>query len=113
MILLENGWMNHFHGLKNVKVVNNSNISNKMFNLFTVDFTLFRTINDKYWNIPVSPDMKIVIEQKLNPTAKRLSNAVFEFYQSLKEEMVEDLKYFKSLENEVESLQSQLETQQT
>ncbi|GKA49233.1 hypothetical protein Tco_0742191 [Tanacetum coccineum] len=75
-----------------------------MFNLFTVDFTLFRTINDKYWNIPISPDMKIVIEQKLNPTAKRLSNAVFEFYQSLKEEMVEDLKYFKSLENEVDHM---------
>ncbi|GJW09377.1 hypothetical protein Tco_1575204 [Tanacetum coccineum] len=60
-----------------------------------------------------SSDMKIAIQQKLNPTAKRLTNDVFEFYQTLKEEMVEDLKYFKSLENEVESLQSQLETQQT
>ncbi|GJW38589.1 hypothetical protein Tco_0064434 [Tanacetum coccineum] len=61
----------------------------------------------------ISPDMKIVIEQILNPTAKCLTNDVIEFYQTLKEEMVEDLKYFKSLEYEVESLQSQLELQQT
>ncbi|GKE75967.1 hypothetical protein Tco_1542087 [Tanacetum coccineum] len=67
-----------------------------------------KVTSTRHWNIPVSPDMKIVIEQKLNPTAKRLTNDVFEFYQTLKEEMVEDLKYFKSLENEVESLQSQL-----
>ncbi|GJX10353.1 reverse transcriptase domain-containing protein [Tanacetum coccineum] len=73
----------------------------------------FELINDKRWLIPISSDMKIVIEQKLNPTAKRLTNAVFKFYQTLKEEMVKDLKYFKSLENEVDSLQSQLETQQT
>ncbi|GJT06252.1 hypothetical protein Tco_0840714 [Tanacetum coccineum] len=61
----------------------------------------------------LSSDMKIVIEQKLNPTAKRVTTDVVKFYQTLKEEMVEDLKYFKSLENEVESLQSQPETQQT
>ncbi|GKE90556.1 hypothetical protein Tco_1571651 [Tanacetum coccineum] len=73
----------------------------------------FEIINDKYWNIPVSPQMKTVIEQKLHPTAKRLSTAVSDFYHALKQEMVEDLKYFKSLENEVESLQSQLETQKT
>ncbi|GJZ47397.1 hypothetical protein Tco_0601229 [Tanacetum coccineum] len=35
------------------------------------------------------------------------------FFQSLKEEMVVDLKYFNSLENEIESLQSQLVTQRT
>ncbi|GKC94362.1 hypothetical protein Tco_1159804 [Tanacetum coccineum] len=61
----------------------------------------------------ISSDMKIAIQQKLNPTANRLTNDVDEFYQTLKEEMVADLKYFKSLENEVESLQSQLELQQT
>ncbi|GJT31553.1 hypothetical protein Tco_0921972 [Tanacetum coccineum] len=73
----------------------------------------FKIINDTRWNILVSPEMKIVIEEKLNPTANRLTNDVDEFYQTLKEEMVADLKYFKSLENEVESLQSQLELQQT
>ncbi|GJR09752.1 hypothetical protein Tco_0792404 [Tanacetum coccineum] len=35
------------------------------------------------------------------------------FFQSLKEEMVVDLKYFNSLKNEIESLQSQLVTQRT
>ncbi|GJR85378.1 hypothetical protein Tco_0209389 [Tanacetum coccineum] len=57
--------------------------------------------------------MKIVIEQKLNPTVNRVTTDVVEFYQTLKEEMVADLRYFKSLKNEVESLQSQLELQQT
>ncbi|GJT28733.1 hypothetical protein Tco_0105775 [Tanacetum coccineum] len=57
--------------------------------------------------------MKAISEQKLNPAAKRLQSAIFEFYHNLKEEIVEDLKYFKSLKNEVESLQSQLETQKT
>ncbi|GJW03730.1 retrovirus-related pol polyprotein from transposon TNT 1-94 [Tanacetum coccineum] len=57
--------------------------------------------------------MKTVIEQKLHPTAKRLSTVVSDFYHALKQEMVEDLKYFKSLENKVKSLQSQLETQKT
>ncbi|GKB37042.1 hypothetical protein Tco_0881984 [Tanacetum coccineum] len=73
----------------------------------------FEIIHGTHWNIPVSSQMKIVIKQKLNPTVKRLTNDVAEFYQTLKEEMVEDLKNFKSLENEVESLQSQLELQQT
>nr|GEV52764.1 hypothetical protein [Tanacetum cinerariifolium] len=57
--------------------------------------------------------MKFVTEQKLNLTAKCLTNDVVDFYQTLKEEKVEDLKYFKSLKNEVESRQSQLELQQT
>ncbi|GJZ24404.1 hypothetical protein Tco_0561863 [Tanacetum coccineum] len=73
----------------------------------------FKIINDTHMNIPVSPEIKIVIEQNLNPTTKRLTNDFVEFYQTLKEEMVEDLKYFKSLENEIEFLQSQLELQQT
>ncbi|GKC66203.1 hypothetical protein Tco_1098801 [Tanacetum coccineum] len=55
-----------------------------------------------------NPQMKTIIEQKLHPTATCLSNAV-----ALKQEMVKDLKHFKSLENKVESLQSQLETQKT
>ncbi|GJV62454.1 hypothetical protein Tco_1468554 [Tanacetum coccineum] len=47
---------------------------------------------------------RIPIVKKLHPTAKRLSTDVSDFYNALKQEMVEDLKYFKSLENEVESL---------
>ncbi|GJS39852.1 retrovirus-related pol polyprotein from transposon TNT 1-94 [Tanacetum coccineum] len=74
----------------------------------------FKTHEDKeIEKVIISPDMKILIEQKLNPTAKRLTNDVVEFYQTLKEEMVEDFKIVKSLKNEFEYLQSQLKLQQT
>ncbi|GJW25371.1 retrovirus-related pol polyprotein from transposon TNT 1-94 [Tanacetum coccineum] len=49
----------------------------------------------------------------MSPIVDDLATDVDEFYRFLKEEMVEDLKYFNFLEKEVESLQSQLETQQT
>ncbi|GKC04667.1 hypothetical protein Tco_0996277 [Tanacetum coccineum] len=64
-------------------------------------------------NIPISPEMKNVIEQKINPTVEDLATDMDEFYRFLKEEMVEDLKYFNSLEKETESLKSQLELQRT
>ncbi|GKE12190.1 hypothetical protein Tco_1415741 [Tanacetum coccineum] len=54
----------------------------------------------------LSPEMKIVIEQKLSPTVDDIATDVFE--KNLKEEMVADLRYFHSFENEGESLQSQL-----
>ncbi|GKC84645.1 hypothetical protein Tco_1140362 [Tanacetum coccineum] len=57
--------------------------------------------------------MKAVIEQKLHPTAKRLSTDDNAFYNVLTQEMINDLSYFKSLENEVDSLRSQLEIQKT
>ncbi|GKA08680.1 hypothetical protein Tco_0688011 [Tanacetum coccineum] len=52
----------------------------------------FEIINDKYWNIPVSPQMQVVIEQKLHPTGKHLSKVVSDFHRALTHEMVEDLK---------------------
>ncbi|GJW65444.1 hypothetical protein Tco_0117328 [Tanacetum coccineum] len=67
---------------------------------------------DTLWNILVSLEMKIVIEQKISPTVDDLATDVDEFYRLLKEEMVADLRYFNSLEKEVEYLQSQLELQQ-
>ncbi|GJS70838.1 hypothetical protein Tco_0703679, partial [Tanacetum coccineum] len=69
----------------------------------------FRTL----WNIPISLEMKNVIEQKISPTVEDLATNVDEFYQFLKEEMIKDLKYFNSLEKEIESLKSQLELQRT
>nr|GEV22977.1 retrovirus-related Pol polyprotein from transposon TNT 1-94 [Tanacetum cinerariifolium] len=57
--------------------------------------------------------MKNVIEQKINPTVEDLATDVDKFYRFLKEEMVEDLKYFNSLEKEIKSLKSQLELQRT
>ncbi|GJR34958.1 hypothetical protein Tco_1210642 [Tanacetum coccineum] len=61
----------------------------------------------------ISPEMKNVIEQKMNPTVDDLATDVDEFYQFLKKQMVVDLRYFYSLDKDVESLQSQQELQQT
>ncbi|GJX19780.1 hypothetical protein Tco_0222457 [Tanacetum coccineum] len=64
-------------------------------------------------NIPISPEMKNVIEQKINPIVEDLATDMDEFYRFLKEEILEDLKYFNSLEKEIESFKSQLELQRT
>ncbi|GKC60054.1 hypothetical protein Tco_1087652 [Tanacetum coccineum] len=53
------------------------------------------------------------IETNFDPSIHKLMTNTERFFQSLKEEMVVDLKYFNSLENEIESLQSQLVTQRT
>ncbi|GJX29497.1 retrovirus-related pol polyprotein from transposon TNT 1-94 [Tanacetum coccineum] len=71
----------------------------------------FKIINGTIWNIPVSPDMKIVIEQKLDPSAHRLTNDVVDFYQNLKEEMHDTLMVF-DLNNktfEITDLKAQLQ----
>ncbi|GJT21321.1 hypothetical protein Tco_0891258 [Tanacetum coccineum] len=73
----------------------------------------FNIMNGTIENIPVSPEMKNVIEQKLSPTVDHIATDVVESYQTLKEEMVADLRYLHSLKKEVEYLQSQLELQQT
>ncbi|GJS51582.1 hypothetical protein Tco_0624944 [Tanacetum coccineum] len=57
--------------------------------------------------------MKNVIEQKINPIVEDLATDMDEFYRFLKEEILEDLKYFNSLKKEIESLKSQLELQRT
>ncbi|GJS04762.1 integrase, catalytic region, zinc finger, CCHC-type containing protein [Tanacetum coccineum] len=72
-----------------------------------------KIITGTLWNIPISPEMKNVIKQKINPIVEDLATNVDEFYRFLKEEMVEYLKYFNSLEKEIESLKSQLELQRT
>ncbi|GJS48834.1 hypothetical protein Tco_0598955, partial [Tanacetum coccineum] len=73
----------------------------------------YKIIKGTLWNIPISLEMKNVIEQKISPTVEDLATNVDEFYQFLKEEMIKDLKYFNSLEKEIESLKSQLELQRT
>ncbi|GKC86957.1 hypothetical protein Tco_1147606 [Tanacetum coccineum] len=89
--------------------------SNNLYELFVPNRE--KSAEQKYFSndlrMSYTSEKNVYLKEKLNPTAKRLTNDVAEFYQTLKEEMVEDLKNFKSLENEVESLQSQLELQQT
>nr|GEV59656.1 hypothetical protein [Tanacetum cinerariifolium] len=61
----------------------------------------------------LDPFIKNTIEQKFSPEIERILNGLNQFQRCLKEEMVADLRYFNSLESEVDSLRSQLETQKT
>ncbi|GJS49735.1 hypothetical protein Tco_0599856 [Tanacetum coccineum] len=63
--------------------------------------------------VPVNQDLKNVLELQVSLVVAHTAKNVANFKQTLKEEMVEDLRYFNSLEKEVESLQSQLELQRT
>nr|GEX62091.1 integrase, catalytic region, zinc finger, CCHC-type, peptidase aspartic, catalytic [Tanacetum cinerariifolium] len=61
----------------------------------------------------VDPFIQNTIEANFCPEIRRLNADLEKFHVCLKEEMVADLRYFNSLELEVVSLKSQLETQKT
>nr|GFA72393.1 hypothetical protein [Tanacetum cinerariifolium] len=61
----------------------------------------------------IDPFIKNTIEQNFCPVISRINVGIDLFLKSLNEEMVADLRYFNSLELEVDSLTSQLETQRT
>ncbi|GJZ05165.1 hypothetical protein Tco_0538440 [Tanacetum coccineum] len=70
-------------------------------------------IHKKTWHGYIDPVISSTIETNFDPSVHKLMTNTERFFQSQKEEMVVDLKYFNYLENEIESLQSQLETQRT
>nr|GFB45540.1 hypothetical protein [Tanacetum cinerariifolium] len=59
----------------------------------------------------IDPFIQNTIERNLCPEIQRINADLEKFHTCLKEEMVADLRYFNSLELEVDSLKSQLETQ--
>ena len=59
------------------------------------------------------PFIQTTIEGNFYPQIRAISTNLEKFHSCLKEEMVDDLRYFRSLELEVDSLKSQLETQKT
>nr|GFC23371.1 hypothetical protein [Tanacetum cinerariifolium] len=61
----------------------------------------------------LDPFIKNTIEQKFSPEIERILTGLNQFRRCLKEEMVAYLRYFNSLEFEVDFLRSQLETQKT
>nr|GEV70786.1 putative ribonuclease H-like domain-containing protein [Tanacetum cinerariifolium] len=61
----------------------------------------------------LDPFIKNTIEPNFSPEIEKVLKGLNEFQRCLKEEMVADLRYFNSLESEVDSLRSQLETQKT
>nr|GFB23456.1 hypothetical protein [Tanacetum cinerariifolium] len=65
------------------------------------------------WYGHVEPVVKNTIEKNFDPVISRINVGLHMFLKRLNEEMVADLRYFNSLESEVDSLTSQLETQRT
>nr|GEU60911.1 hypothetical protein [Tanacetum cinerariifolium] len=61
----------------------------------------------------IDPFIQNAIEGNFCPEIQRINADLEKFHLCLKEEMVADLRYFNSLELEVDSLKSQLETQKT
>nr|GEV75209.1 uncharacterized mitochondrial protein AtMg00810-like [Tanacetum cinerariifolium] len=61
----------------------------------------------------IDPFIQNTIEANFCPEIRRINADLEKFHVCLKEEMVVDLRYFNSLELEVDSLKSQLETQKT
>nr|GFA40652.1 integrase, catalytic region, zinc finger, CCHC-type, peptidase aspartic, catalytic [Tanacetum cinerariifolium] len=61
----------------------------------------------------IDPFIKNTIEQNFCPVITKINVGLHLFFKRLNEEMVVDLRYFNSLELEVDSLTSQLETQKT
>nr|GEW87455.1 hypothetical protein [Tanacetum cinerariifolium] len=61
----------------------------------------------------IDPFIQNTIEANFCPEIQRIYAGLHQFNLCLKEEMVADLRYFNSLELEVDSLRSQLETQKT
>nr|GFA85691.1 hypothetical protein [Tanacetum cinerariifolium] len=65
------------------------------------------------WYGHVEPIVKNTIEKNFDPVISRINLGLHKFLKRLNEEMVDDLRYFNSLESKVDSLISQLETQKT
>ncbi|GJU24986.1 hypothetical protein Tco_1163607 [Tanacetum coccineum] len=61
----------------------------------------------------IDPFIQNTVEGNLCPQIRRIYADVEKFHLCLNEEMVADLRYFNSLEHEVDTLKSQLETQKT
>nr|GEU40862.1 hypothetical protein [Tanacetum cinerariifolium] len=61
----------------------------------------------------IDPFIQNTIEANFSPEIQKINADLEKFHVCLKKEMVDDLRYFNSLEFEVDSLKSQLETQKT
>nr|GEY25116.1 retrovirus-related Pol polyprotein from transposon TNT 1-94 [Tanacetum cinerariifolium] len=71
------------------------------------------TIAKRTYFSHIDPFIQNTIEANFCPEIQRISADLEKFHMCLKEEMVADLRYFNSLELEVDSLRSQLETHKT
>ncbi|GJT32046.1 hypothetical protein Tco_0922465 [Tanacetum coccineum] len=71
-----------------------------------VDQTWFKHTSDYFW-VPTAHDMELLIKTLLMPLSIKSQNDSFRFEHELKTEMHEDYEYVKSLEKEVDELESE------
>nr|GFB75780.1 hypothetical protein [Tanacetum cinerariifolium] len=71
------------------------------------------TIARRTYSGYLDPFIQYTIGANFSHEIRRINACLEQFHKCLNEEMVADLRYFNSLELEVDSLRSQLETQKT
>ncbi|GJS04296.1 retrovirus-related pol polyprotein from transposon TNT 1-94 [Tanacetum coccineum] len=89
--------------------------SRQVFNDMTFNINQFIEIVDQTWRkhtsscfrVPTAHDMELLIKTLLMPLSIKSQNDSFRFEHELKTEMHEDFEYVKSLENEVDELESE------
>ncbi|GJV63183.1 putative ribonuclease H-like domain-containing protein [Tanacetum coccineum] len=89
--------------------------SRQAYNDMTFDINHFRDIVDKAWfkhtsdyfRVPTAVDMEVLIKTLLMPLSIKTQNDSFRFEHELKTKMHEDYEYVKSLEKEVDELESE------
>ncbi|GJR17088.1 retrovirus-related pol polyprotein from transposon TNT 1-94 [Tanacetum coccineum] len=89
--------------------------SRQVFNDMTFNINQFREIVDQAWfkhtsdyfRVPTAKDMEVLIKTLLMPLSIKTQNDSFRFEHELKTEMHEDYEYVKSLEKEVDELESE------
>nr|GEW33252.1 integrase, catalytic region, zinc finger, CCHC-type, peptidase aspartic, catalytic [Tanacetum cinerariifolium] len=77
------------------------------------DLISYKMESQKQYSGYLDPFIQNTIEAKFSHEIRRINAGLEQFHVCLNEEMVADLRYFNSLELEVDSLRSQLETQKT
>nr|GEV82385.1 Gag-Pol polyprotein [Tanacetum cinerariifolium] len=88
--------------------------SRQAYNVMTNNINHFKEIIDNAWikhskdqfRTPTAQDMEILIQTCLMPLAIKTQNDSFLFVHELKQELHADLKYVKSLEKEIDELES-------
>ncbi|GJX14830.1 hypothetical protein Tco_0206588 [Tanacetum coccineum] len=89
--------------------------SRQVFNEMTFNINQFREIVDQTWfkhtsdyfRVPTAHDMELLIKTLLMPLSIKSQNDSFRFEHELKTEMHEDYEYVKSLEKEIDELESE------
>ncbi|GJV49515.1 retrovirus-related pol polyprotein from transposon TNT 1-94, partial [Tanacetum coccineum] len=89
--------------------------SRQVFNDMTFNINQFREIVDQTWfkhtsdcfRVPTAHDMELLIKTFLMPLSIKSQNDSFRFEHELKTEMHEDFEYVKSLEKEIDELESE------